>query len=88
MSEGLRRSNGTVNETAHLKTNQKKFNDGWDRIFGNKYKVPEKVKTIDKMSEVTITIRCNADDIENEIETIECAISDDTKIDVGIIYDL
>lgn len=27
-------------ETAHLKTNQKNYNEGWERIFGKKQKEP------------------------------------------------
>ena len=36
MTEKLRRSNGTVTERAHLRTDKKKFEDGWDRVFGSK----------------------------------------------------
>lgn len=28
----------TFRENAHLRTNQEKFNEGWDRIFGKKEK--------------------------------------------------
>ena len=32
----LKRSNGIVTEKAHLNTNVKNFNEGFDRIFGKK----------------------------------------------------
>lgn len=37
----MRRNNGIVTEKAHLNSDQKKYEEGWDRIFGPKPKKKE-----------------------------------------------